>query len=632
MADARHRSRHRAATERSVAPAKILITALVVVLLAGGGYVVGTRLLGSGNAVDGCSQTMQLTVRTGPSLTMALAQAATAYNDRHHHVSGKCVRVKVETVSSGQTASAIAAGWTDAAYGAAPDVWVPESADWVALAKSSAAGVKMLGTGGQVVATSPVVLAMPQPMAAALDWPGRQLSWADLQANEGSASFWADRRHPEWGTFKIGFVSPETSSSGLAAVLNVVATKVGKPSSSLTAAQFSGDLTTKGAILAFERGAELVAESDTDLVSTYLGLGKDAPSRVSALVLPESLVYQINVGTAGAAGGGTATSDDPDDPEAGDPAGQTTRGPAEVPLAAAYPTDGLVVDEATYQPLALHADSGRAAAAQDFLADLTGPAGQAALAADGYRSPDRSNTKLTEKLGLIPTLRTTSRTALDGKTIDGARRTFLGIHQRGTTLAVLDTSGSMNQVVPGSGGKTRLQVAVAAANTAIPLFAADSRLGLWQFSMGLDGGRPYRELVPVGPLGDLVNGVPREQAILSAVNGMKAAGATDLYTTVLAAFRALSAQYEPEKPNHVVVVTDGQDDDRFGSLTLSELIETLKNEYDPKRPVHIITIGYGTDVDQGVLRQISEATGSKSYPAQDPNSIFEVMVNALTDR
>ncbi|OHV40018.1 MULTISPECIES: substrate-binding and VWA domain-containing protein [Pseudofrankia] len=628
MADARHRSRHRVADERSTRPARILIPALVVLLLAGGGYLTGTRLLGGKGAGGACAATMMISVRTGPALTTALTQAATGYNNGHHQVLGKCVRVKVETVDSGQTASAIAAGWTDSAYGAAPDVWVPESADWMALAKTSAAGAKMLGEGGTVVASSPVVLAMPRPMATALGWPGRQLSWADLRANEGSASFWADRGHPEWGTFKIGFPSPETSSAGLAAVLNVVASNVGQPSSALTAEQFSGDLNTKGAILTFERGADLVTDSDTDLVSAYIGWGKDAPAHMSALVLPESLVYQVNMGT------GTATADDADADADADalPGGQYGHDPAEVPLAAAYPTDGLVVDEATYQPLALPAGSDRAAAAQDFLAELTGSSGQATLAAAGYRSPDRTNSRLTEKAGFVPALRTTPRTDLDGKTIDGARRTFLGIHQRGNTLAVFDTSGSMDLIVPESGGKTRLQIAVAAAHAAIPLFAKDSRLGLWQFSTGLDGAKPYRDLVPVGLMSESVAGVPREQALLTAIDGMRAKGSTGLYVTALAAFRALSAQYEPEKPNQVVLLTDGQDEDKSSTLTLAQLIQTLKNEFDPKRPVHIITIGYGADVDQSALNQISEATGSKYYPAQDPNSIFQVMVNALTDR
>jgi len=628
MVDARHRSRHRAAGDRPVRPLRILVPALVVLLLAGGGYLTGTRLtgtrlLGGTAAGSDCTETMMITVRTGPSLTAALTQVAADYNGRRHQVDTKCIRVKVETVDSGQTASAIAAGWRDSAYGSAPDAWVPESADWLALARTTPAGTAMVGDGGTVVATSPVVLAMPRPMAVALGWPGRQLSWSDLRASEGSTSFWADRGHPEWGSFKIGFPSPDTSSVGLAAVLNIVASSVGQPLSALTTNQFSSDLATKGAILTFERGADLVGEADTDLVSTYVGWGKDAPTHMSALVLPENLVYQTNVGT-GAPATGSASTD-------ALPGGQFGHGPANVPLVAAYPTDGLVVDEATYLTLAAPA-SERAAAARDFLAEVTGPAGQATLAAAGYRSPDRASSRLTERAGFVPTLRSEPAAAVDGSVVGGARRAFEGIHQRGNTLAAIDTSGSMDLVVPGSGGKTRLQIAIAAATAAIPLFAKDSRLGLWQFSTGLDGAKPYRELVPIGQMSDVVDGVPRQQALLTAAAGMKAKGATGLYTTALAAFRALSAQYEPDKPNQVVLLTDGQDEDKSGTLTLAELIRTLKSEYDPKHPVHIITIGYGADADQDALRQISGATGSKYYPAQDPNSIFQVMVNALTDR
>jgi Ca-activated chloride channel family protein len=618
MADARHRPRHRPAT-RSVAPAKIFIAAIVVLLLAGGGYVASTRLVSRDEAAGSCAQTMPLTVRTGSTLTAPLTQIATAYNDERHQVLGKCVQVRIETVDSGQTAEAIASGWTDQEYGQAPDVWVPESDDWVALAKASPAGVKMLGSAGTVVASSPVVLAMPRPMAAALGWPDRQLSWADLRTNENSPSFWAGRGHPEWGDFNIGFANPQTSSAGLAAVLNVVGSSIGQPASALTAAQFTGDLNTKGAILTFERGADLVANSDTDLLSSYVGWGKDAPTRMSALVMPESMVYQANVGTSA-----TVATDDS--------ISSGALAPAAVPLVAAYPTDGLVVDEASYQPLGLPAGSDRAAAAANFRAELTSSRAQAAFQAAGFRSPDRQNPKLTASLGLVPTLRTEPRTALAGTTVGAARDTFLGIHQRGNTLAVYDTSGSMDLPVADSGGKTRLQIAVGAADAAIPLFAKDSRLGLWQFSTNLDGTKPYRELVPVGQMSDELGTGSREDALLAAVGGLKAKGGTGLYATALAAFESLSAQYQPDKPNQVVLLTDGQNDDPTSSLTLTQLISTLKTEYNPKAPVHIITIGYGADADMDALRQISAATGSKTYPAQDPNSIFQVMVNALTDR
>ena len=621
MAESRHRSRHRPA-RRSVAPARIAIAAVAVILLAGGGYFAGTRLASDSTSSGDCAQAMPLTVRTGPTLTAPLTQFATTYNDEKHRVLGKCVQVKVETVDSGQTAQAIAAGWADQQYGQAPDVWVPESADWVALAKTTAAGVKLLGSGGAsagtVVASSPVVLAMPRPMAVALGWPDRQLSWADLRANENSTSFWAGRGHPEWGDFDIGFANPRTSSAGVAAVLNVVGSSIGQPSSALTEAQFTGDLTTKGAVLSFERGADLVADSDPDLLTSYVGWGKNASQHMSALVMPENLVYQANVGASAA-----VASDD------SIAAGAVA--PAAVLLVAAYPTDGLVVDDATYQPLGLRAGSNRAAAAADFQAMLLGAEGQATFSSDGFRSPDRRNSKLTEKLGLTPTLRTEPRLSPDGRTIDGARRTFQGIHQRGNTLAVFDTSGSMDLPVSGSDGKTRLQIAVGAAEAAVPLFASDSRLGLWQFSTRLDGTRPYRELVPVGLMSDQVDGVSRTQALATAVGGLRAQGGTGLYATALAAFEALSAQYQPDKPNQVVLLTDGQNDDPTSTLSLDQLVAQLKAEYNPKKPVHIITIGYGTDADLDALGQISAATGSKTYPAKDPNEILTIMINALTD-
>ena len=121
MAESRHRSRHRPA-RRSVAPARIAIAAVAVILLAGGGYFAGTRLASDSTSSGDCAQAMPLTVRTGPTLTAPLTQFATTYNDEKHRVLGKCVQVKVETVDSGQTAQAIAAGWADQQYGQAPDV------------------------------------------------------------------------------------------------------------------------------------------------------------------------------------------------------------------------------------------------------------------------------------------------------------------------------------------------------------------------------------------------------------------------------------------------------------------------------------------------------------------------------
>jgi Ca-activated chloride channel family protein len=602
MADARHRS------ARSRRPGAILrfgVPLLVVLLVAGGGYAARGMVLNRGEGGN-CPETLTLSVRTAPSLTAPLTDLATGYNASYRQVDRQCVRVRIETVGSGETAAALGAGWSQDKDGAAPDVWIPESTSWVALARTGAAARTMVPSDGKVIATSPLVLAMPRPMAAALGWPGRQLSWADLRANEDSTTFWSDRGHAEWGSFKVGFANPDNAASGISAVANVVAAAVGSPVSGLTDQMFASDLNTKGAVLAFERHAELVADSDADLLTAYTAAGAGAPSRFSALVVPESDVYQANRGIGGAKDA--------------------------VPLAASYPTDGPVVDDVPFVTLGSAAgDPDRAAAAADFLAAAAGPAGRAALAAAGFRTPDRQNPSLTEQLGLRPTLRDEPLVTTNGRLVAAIRGTFDVIHRWGSTLAVFDTSGSMADPVPRSGGKSKLAVAVAASNTAVTLFSPQSRLGLWQFSTRLDGDKDYRQLVPVGPMNVPYNGVPREQALDDALATMRPKGSTGLYDTTLAAFRMMSGIYLPDRPNEIVLLTDGKNDDS-GSIDLPGLITALKAEYDPKRPVHIITIAYGADADPDALRQISAATGAKSYPAQDPNSIFQVMVNALTER
>jgi Ca-activated chloride channel family protein len=76
-------------------------------------------------------------------------------------------------------------------------------------------------------------------------------------------------------------------------------------------------------------------------------------------------------------------------------------------------------------------------------------------------------------------------------------------------------------------------------------------------------------------------------------------------------------------------LTDGKNDDP-GSISLDNLVATLKREFDPKRPVHLITIAYGEQADASALQRISVATEAKSYPARDENSILQVVIDVLT--
>ena len=65
---------------------------------------------------------------------------------------------------------------------------------------------------------TPLVIAMPQPMAEATGYPGTPFSWADLLRLSTSGEGWAAIGHPEWGPFRLGKTNPNLSTSGLSAL------------------------------------------------------------------------------------------------------------------------------------------------------------------------------------------------------------------------------------------------------------------------------------------------------------------------------------------------------------------------------------------------------------------------------
>ncbi|MDJ0393889.1 substrate-binding domain-containing protein [Rhodococcus sp. G-MC3] len=199
------------------------------------------------------------------------------------------------------------------------------------------------------------------------------------------------------------------------------------------------------------------------------------------------------------------------------------------------------------------------------------------------------------------------------------------------TIVVEDVSGSM---AAKSGDSTRIALTVDASVGGSALFSDQTEMGVWAFSIGLGGGgQDYRELVPLGPVTNIVNGQPQREAILSAIRGLPAlvGGGTGLYDTTLAAFRTVKENYDPNFVNSVIILTDGANDDA-GSPSLDQLIDTLQREQDPVRPVVIVTVGITTDADPVALQRISAATGGTSYVAEDPRDIPDVFVKALNSR
>ncbi|SOD71020.1 von Willebrand factor type A domain-containing protein [Jatrophihabitans sp. GAS493] len=191
-------------------------------------------------------------------------------------------------------------------------------------------------------------------------------------------------------------------------------------------------------------------------------------------------------------------------------------------------------------------------------------------------------------------------------------------------LSVIDVSGSMNDpAVPG--GSSKIVIASKATQVATSVVPPSWTVGLWVFSTKAPPANPWTELVPLGIVGR------NRPQLLAADRALpqQTGGNTALYATVLAAFADSSRHYDPKAVNVVALLTDGSNVDPNSSITLADVLATLKTQYNPAKPVRIVTIGFGHDADTAALKKISDATGGQSYQVNDPSQIGGVLLDAI---
>jgi hypothetical protein len=193
-------------------------------------------------------------------------------------------------------------------------------------------------------------------------------------------------------------------------------------------------------------------------------------------------------------------------------------------------------------------------------------------------------------------------------------------------LSVFDVSGSMKDKV---GKTTRVAITQEAAGIALAALPKTTKLGLWVFSIGIGaGGADYRELAPIGRLD---NDSHRALVATAASNLSKnVGGGTGLYDTIWAAYQKVKKNYDPNRVNAVVILTDGRNEDPNG-ISLEQLKANLRAASDPNKPIAITTIGIGPDVDPKALSQISKMTYSDFYAAPSPADMTTVLARALFD-
>jgi Ca-activated chloride channel family protein len=574
----------------------IIITTVAVVLFAG--LSVGYVYL----ITRGCKGSpVTATIAADTSISKTLDQLGRQWVNTGPSLQGRCVSVQVVTKDSAETAAALSPNWDPRTDGQRPDVWVPESSSWMLLAKSRADAQRMIPDRQPSLTRSPVVLAMPQPMADAL---GRtKITWHDLVTSRFAGMNWSTHGHPEWGAFKLAMPDPAGSTAALNALLAIA------------------DANNDGQISATERQAvsDLWNDSDQKLYKEQ-NAPDDITQGLITLEQSDAKSSQIlqHVSAFPALEQDVVSYNQDDAPS--------------VPLKAVYPSDGaadadfpyLVLNwsHATMTAPAAAAQRQRDNVANAFLTYLRTPASRATFLDNGYRDSNfKGGADLVSGNGVARTISTLPRSVMWPTSISQSVAMWSALTRPTNILLVVDVSDGMGDTVPGT-GKTKAALVCGAAADAVKLLGPQARVGLWGFASGLGNGKGYSQLVSPGPL------TGTRADIVGDLTDLQTGGKLSLYDTAAAAYTAMRQHYQTGAANEIVIVTGGGTD-RSATLDLNGLTAQLKKTANRDQPLPIITIGYGNQAQLSSLQAISSATGGRAYVSDTPSDLGNVMQTAL---
>ena len=579
----------------------------------GGGGVFGGD--SPGQAPEGCA-TVDVAV-SPEKLELLTALAATFNRSDEARADEGCAFVRVQRKSSGEAATVLADGWRDErAEGPRPVIWSPAASSWGAVLNQRLAErgqPAMAPANARAFMLTPLVLAMPRPMAEALGYPQTPLGYADLIRLAQDPAGWGSKGHPEWGQFKLGKTNPNFSTSALSATIAQYYAATGKVLD-LTAEDVDNPRVSQ-----FNRAVESSVVHYGDITLTFLNNWYRNDARgtaltyVSAVAVEEKSVIDYNRGNP----------DGITDP------GEQPR-PPRVPLVAVYPKVGTLFSDNPFYVLdALWVNAGQRAGARAFERFVQQPQNQRRVLEFGFRpgSP---------QVPLGPPIETANG-------VDPAQpQTTLGVpappvlvklvqrwgeeRRAARVLMVLDVSGSMGD--DAGGGETKLELAKRAAVEALSQFKDEDEVGLRIFSTNV--GPPehpdYVDLVPIGPIG------AKREEIANKIRALIPTEGTPLYTVARVSYQELKAAYDPSRINAVLLLTDGRNEDpRFNDLeaTLRDL--RAGSEGVTSTPVRLFTIAYGKGADLGVLKRMAEATNAAAYDASDPATIDRVFTAVVSN-
>jgi Ca-activated chloride channel family protein len=297
-----------------------------------------------------------------------------------------------------------------------------------------------------------------------------------------------------------------------------------------------------------------------------------------------------------------------------------------VPLVAIYPEEGTLFSDNPF--FVLDADwvtPEQAQAAGLFEEFVQRPENQQRVLEFGFRPGNPQvpiAAPITPDLGVDPEQPQTTLAVPDPAVLVELLERWDTQRKSARVLIVLDVSGSMGDPA-GDGSATKLELAVDAVGASLDQFADRDAVGLRIFSTELEGSGSQTDqldLVPIAAIGD------QRDELRARLEGLTPVLGTPLYDVTADSYERMVAEYEPDRINAVVLLTDGRNDDPDGRYDLAGLLEQLTagSEGRQAQPVRVFPIAYGADADLATLRRIADATNAAVYDASDPASIRKV--------
>lgn len=492
--------------------------------------------------------------------------------------SGKTAWVQVVEVDSGDFLPRLHDGRiTD------PTVWSPGEISWVNEANvvwQQLHNKKLVSEECSPTVYAIIGIGMWKPMAEAMGWPDKPISWDQIVELAEDPQGWALYDHAEWGLFKFGHTHPRYSNTGFLAITSLVYNTVDATH------DLTPEMVKSEAVIEAMRQLELhTYHYGTSTRGLFTLMAEKGPAYLHAAANSESGVFATN---------------------------KFNQEILQFPLVFIIPSDGAFWSENPYCVI----DETWVSAEQQEVAELLRNYMLAREQQDktmdfGLRPVDPMVPLRAPLTADWTDVKATPQTILplasvSGETAQAIQDVFMLTKKKAAILIMLDTSGSM--------AGTKVKNSTEATASFLGRLHQDDEVYIYQFD------ETIQEVKPWGRAGSVSEDLGANVRIL------KGYGNTRLYDAVCYAARraeSLRQQHEKEEEQRlygIIVLSDGQDtisetnrNGMFACLPTGEDVEGIK----------IFTIAYGNDADKNLLEQIADRTNGNAFSG-DPETIEQV--------